>query len=148
MDGCHGRNHIMPRRPKRNCEDNPLEKGTHAPDLRQLARSAIKDFLQDKERHSGGNISQTELYSDDSIKTVLRTQFDDATFEYIHENCLSRIPPSKKYRDATVPWPVHVLLGLLTELKYLQIPKELQPGLLLLYFKFCKGFDIPPPPLL
>lgn len=138
----------MPRRAKRDCENNPLEKGQHAPDLRELARLSLKAFLQSKTHHSGGSIPEKELFSDASFKTVLRTPFDDKTFHYIHDKCLPTIPKQKWYKDATVPWTVHVLLGLLAELKMLQIPKEIQPGLLLLYFKFCKGCEIPPPPLL
>lgn len=138
----------MPRKAKRDCKDNPLEKGLHAPDLKEFARWTLKVFLGTKPSHTGDPIPEKLLYSDDSFKTILRTQFDDKTFEYIHNNCLSKIPKQKWYKDGTVPWNVHVLLGLLNELKSLKIPKEFQPGLLLLYFKFCKGFEIPPPPLL
>ena len=138
----------MPRRAKRDCESNPLEKGLHAPDLKALAIESIKAFLHGREHHSGGTIPEKELYSDSSLKTVLRTQFDDKTFEYIHKRCLSQIPRDPSYRETTVPWNVHYLLGLLKELKGLTLPKDFQPGLLLLFFKFCKGFEIPPPPLL
>lgn len=138
----------MPRRAKRNCEDNPFEKGSHAPDLRELAVACLRSFLKPKNLHTGGLMLDRVLFTEDNIKVVLRTQFDDETFEYIHDKCLSRIPQQRWYRDLTVPWSVHCLLGLLTELKSLLVPKEFQPGLLMLYFKLCKGFDIPPPPLL
>lgn len=138
----------MPRRAKRDCESNPLEKGLHAPDLKELAKYSIRMFLQGKAYYLGGCIPEKDLFSADSLKTVLRTQFDDDTFEYIHIRCLSLLPPDKKYKESTIPWNVHYLLGLLRELKWLMLPKDFQPGLLLLYFKFCKGLEIPPPPLL
>jgi hypothetical protein len=138
----------MPRKAKRVCEDNLLEKGLHVLDLRNLAIECIKAFLAQKQSYEGRPLSSEELITDDNIKTVLRTQFDDETFLFIHNKCLSRIPQPDWYKESTVPWNVHYLLGLLQELKYLKLPKDFQPGLLLLYFKYCKGFDIPPPPLL
>jgi hypothetical protein len=138
----------MPRKAKRDCDNNPLEKSIHAPDLKEFARWSIKAFLQPKMGYDDKPIPVEELFSGESLKTVLRTQFDDKTFEYIHDNCLAKIPQQEWYRESTIPWTVHTLLGLLNELKHLQIPKDFQPGLLLLYFKFCKGFEIPPPPLL
>jgi hypothetical protein len=138
----------MPRKAKRDCAENPFEKGPHAPDLRELARQCMGLFLGDKITHRDQPIPRKLLYSEDSFRTVLRTPFDDDTFNYIHEKCLSKIPKLPWYRESTVPWNVHYLLGLIEELRSLHVPKEFQPGLILLYFKFCKGFDIPPPPLL
>ena len=147
-DSAGQRRQLMPRKAKRDCESNPFEKGLHAPDLRELARSSLRNFLKPKQNHRGRPIEDEDLFSEDSFKTVLRTQFDDKTFDFIHIECLSRIPKQKWYKESTVPWNVHYLLGLLHELKMLGVPKEFQPGLLMLYFKFCKGFEIPPPPLL
>lgn len=138
----------MARKSKKDREVNCFEKGEHAIDLREFAKWSLTVFLKDKKHHSGENITDKELYSELSFKLVLRTQFDDDTFNFIHDNCLSRIPKQQWYKDVTVPWSVHVLLGLINELKYLQIPKDFQPGLLLLYFKLCHGFEIIPPPLL
>jgi hypothetical protein len=138
----------MPRRPKRDCDNNPLEKGPIAPDLRMLAVTSIRDFLGSKSSYLGEPIPDWELYTDDNIKTVLRTQNDDKTFEFIHERCLSRIPKNPSYRESTVPWTVHLLLWLLQDMKNLRLPKDFQPGLLLLYFKLCKGISIPPSLLL
>jgi hypothetical protein len=142
------RRDIMPRRPKRNCRENPMEKGIHAFDLKESVINGLKQFLGGKLGHDGNPIPKEELYSENSCKTVLRTPFDDETFNFIHDECLTLIPAKDWYKETTVPWTVHYLLGLLNELKSLQIPKEFQPGFLLLYFKFCKGFTIPPPPLL
>jgi len=138
----------MPRKAKRDCAENPLEKGQHAPDLRNLAIYSIKTFFEDKSYFCGGTIPERELLSENSIKTVLRTQNDDPTFKFIHEQCLERLPVPKNANESSIPWTVQFLISLLTDMKKKWLPKDFQPGLLLLYFKFCKGHRIPPPPLL
>lgn len=125
-----------------------FEKGTHAPDLKELAKSSILSYLNGKQSFQGETLNPKLLLTENNIKVVLRTNFDDETFLFIHNNCLSKIESDPFYNENTVPWNVHYLLGMLKELKKMQLPKEFQPGLLLLYFKLCKGFDIPPTPLL
>lgn len=136
----------MPRKANHDWDDVHFDRGEHAVDLRAAARGYIRDFLGGKPHFRGGAMDPRELYSEQSCRVVLRTPFDDATFLYIHEQCLERIPRKKWYRDVTVSWPVHYLLGLLSELRDRGIPKEMQAGLLLLYFKFCMGFPILPVP--
>lgn len=137
----------MPRKSKRDVE-NPYEKGSRSVDFRKLAETYIRSFFEDKSWFCGGPIPQRELLSDFSIKTVLRTQFDRRCFDFIHYECLPLISNTEGFKDNTVTWEVHCLLQLISELKYLGVPKEFQPGLLMLYFKFCKGQKILPPPLL
>lgn len=138
----------MPRRAKRDCAENPLEKGQHAPDLRKLAEYSIETFFEDKQWFCGGPIPQKELLSEESIRIVLRTQNDDETFLFIHEKCLEKLPKPRGHKDGNVPWTVQFLLSLISDMKKKWLPKDFQPGLLLLYFKFCKGQQIPPAPLL
>lgn len=138
----------MSRRAKRDCGEYSLDKGEFAADLKKSAEEAVQDFFRNKSWYCGGPIPEEELESDRVIQTVMRTQFDDAAFDYIHNRCLVKIPEDPLYSDPSVPWTVHTLLGLITELKALGIAKDLQPGLLLLYFKLCRGVEIPPPPLL
>ena len=138
----------MSRRGRRDCEKNPLEKGEFAPDLKTLAEEAIRDFFGNKNWYCGGPIPEEELEADWVVKTVLRTRFDDETFDYIHDECLVKIPEDPKYSDPSVPWTVHTLLNLLKDLRSYGISQDFQPGLLLLYFKLCRGIEIPPPPLL
>ena len=138
----------MPRRSKRDCKENPMEKGLHAEDLKEFVRIGLEKFLGGKLGYDDKPIPEKQLYSEDSYRVILRTPFDDETFHFIHKHCLSKIPKQPWYKENTVPWGVHYLIGLLNELKSHQIPKEFQPGFLLLYFKFCKGFAIPPTPLL
>lgn len=137
----------MPKRERRNCENNPLEKGCHAPDQRKSAIECIQTFFRNKNWYLGGPIPERELLTEVSVKTVLRFQFDDETFNYIHDRCLSRLTQPRDYTEPTVPWTVSFLIGLLREMNRAHIPKDFQPGMLLLYFKFCEGNEVPPPPL-
>lgn len=127
-----------------------LEKGMFVEDLEQLAAACLKVYFADKRKHDLTEITKEELLSDFCLKTVLRTQFDDRCFDYIHSQCLVKVikPENEAYDDPTLDWTVHVLLGLLQELMALELPKAFQPGLLLLYFKFCHGIEIPQPPIL
>src|SRR4051812_27671516 len=131
----------MPRKPKRDMVDNFFECSEHSADLRILAKHCLEVFLSEKTDHKDQPINKGMLLSDENIKLVLRTPFDDFTLNFIHNKCLSQIPKQPWYRDKTVPWNVHYLLGLLVEMRSLMVPKEFQPGLLLLYFKFCKGHE-------
>jgi len=137
----------MPRRSKRDM-DNPFEKGVHSVDFRKLAQMCILDFFKEKSWFCGGSIPERELLSDFSVTTVLRTQFDDRCFGFLHSECLSHISNTEGYDNVSLSWEIHCLLQLIKGLKAKGIAKEFQPGMLLLYFKFCKGVKIPPPPLL
>jgi hypothetical protein len=136
----------MARRPKRSCQDDHCKKVTHSLDVKKLAKSSIEDYFKTKNWFAGGPIPKQELLSDQSIKTVLNTPFDDSTFTFIHENCLVKIPQPSSYTEPSLPWTVEFLLELLREMKSLGLPKDFQPGLVLLYFKFCRGMAIPNPP--
>jgi hypothetical protein len=138
----------MPRRKRKDCKENPFETGDHASDLRKLAVDCISEYFQDKRFFCGGDIPQRDLFSEHSVKTVLRTQLDDRCFDFIHAECLPMVRQPKTYSDPTVPWNIHYLLSLLADLQSRQLPKEYFPGLLLLYFKFCHGSEIMEPPLL
>lgn len=138
----------MPRREKRSGDNNPFEKGENAPRLKKRAEESILDFFEGKSLYCGGTIPKRMLLSDHSVKTLLRNELDDRVFDYIHENCLSRMRPDPEYSDPSVPWSIHFLLQLLYDMQARELPKDYFPGLLLLYFKFCHGIEIPDPPLL
>lgn len=144
----HNEEFSMSRKPKRDHFDNDYRKGEHADDVRADATICINLFLKDKNYFCGGKIPERELNSDVAQQTVLYTEFDDRCFEFIHDHCLTLFPKHPKYRDNTVPWTVHCLLGMLRELKSLGIPKQNQPGLILLYFKYCFDVKIPEPLML
>lgn len=138
----------MPRKAKRDTEENPLEKGVHADDVKDSAVQCIRRFFCGRKSLDGRDVCLKELITDENVKRVLRTQFDDQTFDHIHNHCLPTIPKSRKYHDPTLTWEVHCLLRLLGRMRKLRIPKEFQPGLLLLYFKHCRSLEIPPLPLI
>jgi len=144
----HGGQTLMSRRPKPDYQEEFFDKGCHAKDLRNFAIISLKMFFEDKSWFVGGPIPERELLSEESIMTVLRTPFDDTTFNFIHNECLSRIPQPKWFKDEGLAWPVVYLIKLLSTMKRLNLPKDFQPGLALLYFKFCKGHRVLPPPLL
>jgi hypothetical protein len=126
---------------KETISDSFLDEDENSLDLRNLAIFCIKSFFVGKKKESGESIPVKELLSDLSVKTVLRTPFDDDTFLFIHENCLSQIPKPADY-ETPISWPVFYLLGLLSEMRKLGLPKDFQPGLVLLYFKFCKEMRV------
>lgn len=138
----------MSRKPKREIIDDPCEKMEYVEDLRKFAEHCIQLFFNNKQHVCGDPIPECEKSSEFAVQTVLRTQFDDRCFDFIHEFCLPVFPIDPKYDESTVPWSVHCLLGLLAEMRSMEIPKEQQPGMLLLYFKFCHSVEIPLPPLL
>lgn len=139
----------MPRRPRRDSVDNPYEKGDHAVDMRHLAVESIRVFFKNKKYFCGGEIPESELFSEYSIKTLLRTNLDERCLTFLHEECLPCIPEDPDYKeDGTVSWQTHCLLNLLKELASYQLPKDYFGGLLFLYFKFCYGVKILDPPLL
>lgn len=137
----------MSRTPARSLEEQ-YDKGEHIEDLRVSATRSLKAYFKKKRSVLGGRIPEAELLSEASQKTVLNTQFDDRCMNFIHDHCLGLLPVNPKYKDRTVPWRVHCLLRLLSNLRKHEVSKEFQPGFLLLYFKFCWGVEIPPPPLL
>lgn len=138
----------MSRKPKREIIDDAFEKMEYVEDLREFASDCIQLFFKNKKNSCGDSIPDSEKSSEFAVQTVLKTQFDDRCFDFIHEFCLPVIPVDPKYSESTVPWSVHCLLGLLAEMRSMEIPKEQQPGMLLLYFKFCHSVEIPLPPLL
>lgn len=134
---------------KRESGQNTLEKGMHAVDISVAVEHYMRDFFQSKSWYCGGRIPQRDLFSDASIKTVLRTTFCKEWEEFVHAKCLPTIPLDPSYKAAAhLPWTVRCLIDLLDSMGSCAIPKEFRPGMVLLYFKFCKGVKIPPPPIL
>lgn len=131
----------MPRKAIKELSQNRFENSEYALELSLQAGDAICSFFKDKCDPQGRPLEATRLQTDENIGVVLRAKFDDPTFDFIHK-CLARTAKPKTYKDGTLSWPVYCLLSLINELKAKRLLKEFQPGLLLLYFKFCKGFDI------
>lgn len=131
----------MPRKVKLD-QKFDAEKADHILDVEQFACQCMEAFFRNKKNFIGKSILNSELYSRLNLDIVIKTKFDDETFKFIHENCLTIFPQEKWYKDTTVPWTVYVLLELINELKSLRVPKELQTGMLLVYFKLCHGIKL------
>lgn len=136
----------MPRRARKD-EHHPFEDGAQSRNIQAEVQSYIWKIFRDQKWFCGGPIPKRCLTSEVSLKTVLRTQFDDRWEDIVHNTCLPRIPPDPNYkRGPHLAWSVHYLLQVLHFVAKHGIPKEFHPGLVLLYFQFCHGFKIPPPP--
>lgn len=138
----------MSRRPKRTCEEPFINKGSYGKDLRNAVLENIKDFFESKSWFVGGPIPECELLADINIDLVLRTPFDEFVFNFIHQNCLPKVAVPKDFVDQGVPWTVTFLIKILNEMKSYNIPKDFQPGFVLLFFKLCKGVNVPLPPII
>jgi hypothetical protein len=142
----------MPRKIKLRTESNIQELGIDLEVLKQLAHESIDTFFKDKTFHCGGTIPQGMLHSPDSVKTVMGTTSEACSnYEKDHIYPLlymakDQIIKTVPYKSRSVPFQVHYTLRLIQNLRDCGIPKCLQFGLILLYYKFCKGFKIPDPP--
>lgn len=143
----------MPRKTKLRTEADIRHLGIDLKYLRELAREAIERFFADKRFHCGGPIPQNFLFCEDSLRTVMGTTIDVATEGWAAEHIHPRLTPEvdqintvENYDDPVVPFDVHYTLCLIQQLRNRGIPKIFQPGMMLLYYKFCKGFPIPDPP--
>lgn len=116
-----------------------FETGENAELLRNLATLSIKRFFSDKKYFCGGPVPECLLYSENSILLVMRTQNNDSNFEFIHRNCLDKLPENKQFSSDPIPWSIRFLITLMSDLKKKSIPYPYHAGMLLLYFKFCKG---------
>ena len=108
-------------------------------DLKESAKDSLREFFHGKQLV----VPRERIISDYSISTVMNTSFEG--FDYAHKHLLPRIPRDEQYHEPTMKWEVHNLLKLLAEMRSYDIPKIHHPGLTLLYFRFCKGWDIPDP---
>ena len=131
----------MPRKAIKEPAQSRSENSEYAFELNLQAGNAICSFFKDKTDPQGKPFEVARLQTDENVEIVLRTKFDDPTFDFIHK-CLARIPKPRSYKETNLSWTVHNLLSLINDLKAKRLLKEFQPGLLILYLKLCKGFDI------
>jgi hypothetical protein len=142
----------MPRKTKLRTEADISNLGINLKDLRALAQASIQVFFADKKYHCGGPIPKAMLICEESIRTVLGTTIEAAMdyeekFIYPHLRCeKDQLHKSRGWHDPSVPFNVHYTLLLIQELRDKGIPKCFQFGMILLYYKFCKGLEIPEAP--
>ena len=134
----------MPKRIRRDSAENPYENGDHASDIQKDAFACISLYFKGKSWFCGGPIPSRILLSEDSVKVVLRTSWNDQWEHFVHEKCLPTIPEPIDYDEGVhLPWSVRYLIDLIYSMGKVSIPKEWRPGMVLLYFKFCKGINVP-----
>jgi hypothetical protein len=142
----------MPKRIKLRTELDIKELGVDLEELKASARLSIEEFFSDKLFHCGGPIPECLLLSDDSVMTVLGTTVD-AWRKWEEEKIYpllrierDQINERTSYHNRSVSFNVHYTLRLIDNLRDHGIPKHHRFGMMLLYYKFCKGFQIPPAP--
>lgn len=109
--------------------------------LEELTKGFIERFFKDKTFHCGGPIPRNSLYSEQSINLVLGTEFCvgiDQCYEAI-----STLRKPRNYNDETIEWDIGIVLSLINEARSMEIPKDFQAGIMLLYLKLCKGCRTP-----
>jgi hypothetical protein len=109
-------------------------------DLKKSAKKSLKVYFRDKDLV----VPRSKITSDFAISTLLTTDFGKG-FDYAHEHLLPQIPRDPNYTEPSMKWEVYFLLKMLSEMRARNIPKVHQSGLTLLYFHFCKGWEIPEP---
>lgn len=129
-------------------DEEIFDKEVYEQEMRSYAEETLLVYFLGKKCPDGTGVPEADLLSEESVLTLLDTQHDDDTFLFIHNHCLAKIPPTADYKGLPADWNVTVLCELLNEMKRMCVPKDFRPGLLLLYFKFCKGVTISQPPSL
>jgi hypothetical protein len=107
----------------------------------------IKDFFEDKKFHAGGNIPLSMLVTEKNFANVVSTPFGEGIDMAYEIFARSNISPPVGFDHESIDWDVYYILCLLEEMKKHQIRQEFQAGMLLLYFKICKGQKLPEIPL-
>lgn len=124
-------------------DEDVLEDEYQSENLKEFLFGMMEIFFKDKNWHLGGPIPKNMLRDEKNISLILNADFDDNTFDFIHNKCLNKIKKSKDFKDEGLSWEVCHLLKLINDMKIKSIPKKIQPGFLLIYFNLCKGFEIP-----
>ena len=114
-----------------------------------LAIRCMTNYFTDQKFHCGGSIPPKMLFSDRNIRLVRdyvrknKTEgfntLVDMMFEVLH-NCS---PLRFDEADVHKPWDVATLVMLFKKIHHYSVPKEFVPGMILLHFKFCKGYEVP-----
>ena len=131
----------MSKKRKEKIYDEPaLTEGTKI----WAALESIDSYFKNKRTPSGNRLLQSELHSELNVNLVRYTSLD-AACDYMYNHLIPRLQPPADYDDLTLTWDVSYALELLKEAQSHSVPRTHIPGLILLYFKYCKGFDVPYP---
>lgn len=111
--------------------------------LRVESWKAIQDFFRDKKFHAGGSIPNSMLLTEKNFQIVVSTEFGpgiDLAYKLFEK---SNINPPPGFDHEKIEWDVYYVLNILENMRQNRIRQEFQAGILLLYFKICKGQSLP-----
>lgn len=103
----------------------------------KYARNCIEKYFEHKEVND-----RASLNSEESVRLLMKANYENG-FEYAHKHLLPKIKRPAKWREPTMKWEVYCLLKILEDMRFYNVPKVFQPGMTLLFFKYCKGMEIP-----
>jgi len=106
--------------------------------LNRQIRENISKFFAKKRYFCGGTVPETLLYSKESVELVLSTPFNQGLY-YCQEVLIKQLPVPENTTVMGVDWDVHLVLRLINDAIDCVIPVEQQAGMMMLYFKFCRG---------
>ena len=107
-----------------------------------IALQSIEEFFRGKSWWCGGPIPKSELFTRDNIKLVRNTSVE-TSFGFMYEVLIPQLPsiPDGEDPESLAPDIVFALM-LLYDAHSRALPRIHIPGLLLLYFRVCKGLSI------
>lgn len=142
----------MPKKTQLYTQDEVSELDIDFEGMKKWAGECIEKFFADKRFHCGGPIPQNLLVTPENVMTVMGTsseacsQFEDKYIYPLLKIEKDQMHDQHTYSCRGVPFQVHYTLRLIQNLRDKDIPKRFQFGMILLYYKLCKGFKIPDPP--
>lgn len=118
-------------------------------ELVRWATDNMRLFFSDKKFFCGGPIPECELLTKKNVEAVINVSFEWG-FRYAYYflfPCL-RVERDQIWRKDIYHGPdfqISYALRLLRDMRRKNIPKLFHPGLMLLYFKLCKGCKVEVP---
>ena len=104
-----------------------------------IAMKSIEEYFHDKSWWCGGPIPRSELINECNVRLVRSTDLETA-FRLIYEQLIPKVGSIPEGEDPTSLAPdIVYALELLHDAHSRALPRIHIPGLLLLYFKVCKG---------
>lgn len=112
-------------------------------DIVGLIHCQIDKFFNGKEMYCGGYIPQKALHSDYNINLIIDTELLDAIDKaHVMISGDSNLENSEDDEDENlIEDSTRLILDSLAEMAKSGVSKEFSGGMLLLYLKFCEGFD-------
>lgn len=101
--------------------------------LRRSAVQCLQRYFADKSMHCGGAIPQTHLFSDKNISLLIDTDFGlgvKACYDVLGSRGLGRSE-------------IAFVVRKIADLNKHEVPKAFQPGMILIFLRYCMGYQWP-----